>query len=171
MTTTTKTTKTTTTMIERVVKIRLGLYKKIKIKEYWSNVCMYEGRTERLEHIYCTGKQRYMKEKLILAIVTGHTTLPFDKIFRMIHTFLPVLHELQNPAAVEVHSNTSQPAMHGYLDCLVVFIVLASHVIFQGPGQMVGSRRVTSPDCIMAVGALPSHSLRFLPISDVRCEV
>ena len=61
------------------------------------------------------------------------TPLLFHKISRMIHTFPPALHELKNPTAVEVHSNTT----HGYLDCLIIFIVLASHVVFQGVEQMV----------------------------------
>jgi hypothetical protein len=55
----------------------------------------------------------------------------------MIQTFLPALHELQYATAEEVFFSISQPCTCSLLDCLVVFIVLAPHVIFQGPEQVL----------------------------------
>ena len=86
--------------------------------------------------IVLQNKGTYVR-KLILSIVTVHTTLLFCKISRTIHAFLPVLHELKNPAVVEIRSNSLQPATHVCLDDVIVFIVLASQELLQGPEQMV----------------------------------
>lgn len=54
----------------------------------------------------------------------------------MIHTFLPELYGIENRAAVEIFSNTSQPSTHNFLDCIIVLIVLASHLFFHSPTLM-----------------------------------
>jgi hypothetical protein len=55
----------------------------------------------------------------------------------MIYAFLRALQNLKNASAVEVRSSSSQPASHGFLDCLVSPVVVTSQVIFQGPEQVV----------------------------------
>jgi hypothetical protein len=51
----------------------------------------------------------------------------------MIHTFLPVLHKIKDPVVVEIHSITLQPAVHSFLNCIIILVVLGSHMFFQGP--------------------------------------
>jgi hypothetical protein len=48
-----------------------------------------------------------------------------------------VLQNLKNASAVEVRSSSSQPASHGFLDCLLSVVVVTSQVIFKGPEQVV----------------------------------
>jgi hypothetical protein len=50
---------------------------------------------------------------------------------------LPALQNLKNASAVEVRSSFSQPASHGFLDCLVSLVMVNSQVIFQGTEQVV----------------------------------
>jgi hypothetical protein len=52
------------------------------------------------------------------------------------YAFLPVLQNLNNASAVEVRSSSSQPASHGFPNCLVSLVVVTSRVIFQGPEQV-----------------------------------
>jgi hypothetical protein len=59
------------------------------------------------------------------------------KIFNLIYAFLPAVQDLKYPSAVEVLSNSSQPASHGFLDCLVSLVVVTSQVIFQGSAKVV----------------------------------
>jgi hypothetical protein len=59
------------------------------------------------------------------------------KIYIPSYAFLPALHNLKDACAVEVRSSSSQPASHGFLDCLVCLVVVTSQVIFQGPEKMV----------------------------------
>jgi hypothetical protein len=54
-----------------------------------------------------------------------------------IYSFLPALQNLKNAFAVVVHSSPSQPASHGFLNCLVSLIVVTSQVNFQAPEQVV----------------------------------
>jgi len=49
----------------------------------------------------------------------------------MIHTFLLALHEHEDSTAVEVCSSASQPAVHGFLDYVIILIVLACHLFFE----------------------------------------
>jgi hypothetical protein len=53
----------------------------------------------------------------------------FPETSRTIRAFLAMLHEPEYPAAVEVRFSILQPGTHGLLDCLVLFIMLAPHVI------------------------------------------
>jgi hypothetical protein len=59
------------------------------------------------------------------------------KISIPIYAFLPALQNLKDASAAEVRSSSSQPASHGFLDCLVSLVVVTSQVIFQGPEQVV----------------------------------
>jgi hypothetical protein len=58
------------------------------------------------------------------------------KISIPIYAFLPEFQNLKNASAVEVRSSSSQPATHGFLNCLVSLVVVTSQVIFQGPEQV-----------------------------------
>jgi hypothetical protein len=55
------------------------------------------------------------------------------KISIPIFAFLPALQNRKHACAVEIRSNSSQPALHGFLDCLVSLVVVTSQVMFQGP--------------------------------------
>jgi hypothetical protein len=59
------------------------------------------------------------------------------KILIPIYGFLPALQNLKDASAVQVRSSSSQPASHGFLDCLVSLVVVTSQVICQGPEQAV----------------------------------
>jgi hypothetical protein len=72
-----------------------------------------------------------------MSVKSKHLLLLSYKISILIHAFLPALQNLKNASAVEVRSSSSQPASHGFLDCLVSLIVVTSQVIFQGPEQVV----------------------------------
>jgi len=63
--------------------------------------------------------------------------LLFYKISVLSCVFLPTLQNLKDASAVEVCSSSSQPASHGFLDCLVSLVVVTSQVIFQGSEQVV----------------------------------
>jgi hypothetical protein len=73
----------------------------------------------------------------MMAVKSRHLLLLFYKISIPIYAFLPALQNLKNASAVEVCSSSSQPASHGFLDCLVSLVVVISQVIFQGPEQVV----------------------------------
>jgi hypothetical protein len=53
----------------------------------------------------------------------------FPEMSRTIQAFLAMLHEPQYPAVAEVRFCILQSDTHGWLDCLVVFVMLAPHVI------------------------------------------
>jgi len=76
-------------------------------------------------------------QKQIMSIKSGLLLLLFYKISIPIYAFLPVLQNLKDASAVEVHSSSSQPALHGFLDCLVSLVVVTFQVIFQGPQHTV----------------------------------
>jgi hypothetical protein len=65
-----------------------------------------------------------------------HLLLRFYKICIPIYAFLPVLQDFKNVSAVEIRSSSSQPASHGFLDCLVSLAVVTAQVIFQGTEQV-----------------------------------
>jgi hypothetical protein len=69
-----------------------------------------------------------------MSVKSSHLLLLTSKISILIYAFLPALRNLKNASAVEVRSSSSQPASHGFLDCLVV---VTSQVMFQGPEQVV----------------------------------
>jgi hypothetical protein len=62
--------------------------------------------------------------------------LLFYRISIPIYAFLPALQNLKNASAVEIRSR-SAAASHGFLDCLVILLVVTSQVIFQGPEQVI----------------------------------
>jgi hypothetical protein len=74
----------------------------------------------------------YIHKKMI-SVKSRHLLLLLYKISIPIYTFLPTLQNLKNASAVEVRSSSSQPASHGFLDCLVSVVVVTSQVIFKGP--------------------------------------
>jgi hypothetical protein len=76
----------------------------------------------------------YTKKKM--SVKCRHVLLLFYKISIQIYAFLPALQNLKDASAVEVRFSSSQSAPHGFLDCLVSLIVVASQVIFQGPEQV-----------------------------------
>jgi hypothetical protein len=45
---------------------------------------------------------------------------------------LPALQNRKNACAVGVSTSSSQPASHGFLDCLVILVVVTSHAILRG---------------------------------------
>jgi len=49
----------------------------------------------------------------------------------MIHTILPSLCDPEDPIVVETCSGILQPTMHGFLDCILILIVLNLHMIYQ----------------------------------------
>jgi hypothetical protein len=72
-----------------------------------------------------------------MSIKCRHLLLLFYKISIPISAFLPASQDPKNSSAVEVLSSSSQPASHGFLDCLVSLVVITSQVIFKGPEQVV----------------------------------
>jgi hypothetical protein len=73
-----------------------------------------------------------------MPLKSKHRLLLFYKISLYIYAFLLALQDLKNASAViKVRSSSSQPASHGFLDCLVSLVVVTSQVIFQGPEQVV----------------------------------
>jgi hypothetical protein len=73
----------------------------------------------------------------MMSVKSRHLLLLFYKISIPIYAFLPALQNLKNVSAVEIRSSSSQPALHGFLDCLVSLVMVTSQVIFQGPEQVV----------------------------------
>jgi hypothetical protein len=63
--------------------------------------------------------------------------LRFYKIFIPIYVFLPELQNLKYASAVQVRSSSSQPASHGFMNCLVSLLVVTSQVTFQGTEQVI----------------------------------
>jgi hypothetical protein len=74
----------------------------------------------------------------------------------MIQAFLPALHELEYAVMVEVCFSILHPCAHGLLECLIVFKVLAPHMISQGPKHMA----VQSLDCRVDDKALHSQTFQ-----------
>jgi hypothetical protein len=72
----------------------------------------------------------------MVSIKSRHLLLLLCKISIPIYVFLSALQNVKYASAVEVRSSSSQPASHGFLDCLVSIVVLISQVIFQGPEQV-----------------------------------
>jgi hypothetical protein len=54
----------------------------------------------------------------------------------VLYIVLPQLQNLKIVSAVEFRSSSSQPVLHGFLDCLVSPVVVTSQVIFQVPEQV-----------------------------------
>jgi hypothetical protein len=77
------------------------------------------------------------KQTQMMSVKSRHFLLLFYKISVSIYTFLPELRNLKNASAVEVRFSSSQPASHGFLDCLVSLVAVKSQVIFQEPEQVV----------------------------------
>jgi hypothetical protein len=73
----------------------------------------------------------------MMSVKSRNILLLFYKISIPIYAFLPALQNLKDASAIEDRSSSSQPASHGFLDCLVSLVVVTSHVIFQGPEQEV----------------------------------
>jgi hypothetical protein len=71
-----------------------------------------------------------------MSVKFRHLLLLFYKIPIPIYAFLPAMQNLKNVSAVEVRSSSSQPASHGFLDCLVSLVVVTSQVILQGSEQV-----------------------------------
>jgi len=74
-----------------------------------------------------------------MSVKSRHLLLLFFyyKITIPICVFLPALQNLKDASVVEVHSSSSQPALHSFLDCLISLVVVTSQVFFQGPKQVV----------------------------------
>jgi hypothetical protein len=72
-----------------------------------------------------------------MLLKSSHLLLLFYKTSIPIYAFLPELQNLKNASAVDFRSSYSQLASHGFLHCLVSFVVVTSQVIFQGPEQVV----------------------------------
>jgi hypothetical protein len=72
-----------------------------------------------------------------MSIKSRHLLLLFFKISILIYAYPPALQIVKDNSAVEVRSNSSQPASHGFLNCLVSLIEVTSQVIFQGSEQGV----------------------------------
>jgi hypothetical protein len=72
-----------------------------------------------------------------MPVKSRHLLLLFCKIFIPIYAFLPALQDLKDASVVEVRFSPSQPASHGFLNCLVSLVVVTCQVIFQGPEQVV----------------------------------
>jgi hypothetical protein len=73
----------------------------------------------------------------MMSVKSRHLLLLFYKISIPIYAFLPALQNFLDASAVEVRSSFSQPASHGFLDCLVSLVVVTSQMTFQGPEQVV----------------------------------
>jgi hypothetical protein len=72
-------------------------------------------------------------QKQMIPVKSRHLLLLFYKISIPIYAFLPALQNLKYASMVEVRSSSSQPASHGFLDCLVSPVMVTS----QGPEQVV----------------------------------
>jgi hypothetical protein len=72
----------------------------------------------------------------MISVKSRHLLLLFNKLPIPLYAFLPVLQNLTDASAAEVRSSSSQPASHGFLDCLVSLVVVTSQVSFQGPEQV-----------------------------------
>jgi hypothetical protein len=72
-----------------------------------------------------------------MSVKSWYLLLLFYKISIPIYAFPSAMQNLKNATAVEVRSSSSQPASHGFLDCLISLVVVTSQVIFQGPEQVV----------------------------------
>jgi len=55
----------------------------------------------------------------------------------MIHTFLLALHKLEDPTVMNIFFSALQAAVYSLLDCIIIIEVLASHVIFQNPEEVI----------------------------------
>jgi hypothetical protein len=73
----------------------------------------------------------------MMLVKSRHLLLLFYKISFPIYAFLPALQNLKDTSAAEIRSSSSQPASHGFLDCLVSLVAVTSQVIFNGPKKMV----------------------------------
>jgi hypothetical protein len=69
----------------------------------------------------------------MLSVKSRHLLLLILKIPIPVYAFLLALQNLKDASAVEVRSSSSQPASHGFLDCLVILVALTSRVIIRGP--------------------------------------
>jgi hypothetical protein len=81
------------------------------------------------EHLFYI-KAKVHVQKRIPSWVTGDIPSLFHEMPRPIQVFQPALHDLEYAVLVEVCFSTLQPCTHCLLYCLVIFVVLASHVIF-----------------------------------------
>jgi hypothetical protein len=104
-----------------------------------------------------------------MSVKSRHLLLLLYKISFPIYAFLPALQNLKDASAVQVRSSSSQPASHGFMDCLVSLVVVTSQVIFQGPEQVVVWGR-PNPDCGVDGRAVPSRYFELSARSDVQCE-
>jgi hypothetical protein len=101
-----------------------------------------DGSRSSFRNVCCLVTTNYIEikvyiQKQMMSVKSRHLLLHFYKISIPISTFLPALQNLKNAPAVELRSSSSQPASHGFLDCLVSLLVMTSQVIFQGPEQVV----------------------------------
>jgi hypothetical protein len=99
-----------------------------------SEVQTYECRAESNEHY--SEKKIYLQRQM-MSIKSRHLLLLLSKISIPICAFLSAFQNLKDASAVEVRSSSSQPASHGFLNCIVSLVVVTSLVIFQGPEQVV----------------------------------
>jgi hypothetical protein len=65
----------------------------------------------------------------MMTVKSRNILLLFYKISIRIYALLSALEDLKYASAVEVHSSSSQPASHGFLDSLVSLIVVTYQVI------------------------------------------
>jgi hypothetical protein len=72
-----------------------------------------------------------------MSVNTRNLLLRLYKISNLIYAFLPAMQNLKDVSAVKVRSSSSQPASHGFLDCLVSLAMVTSQMIFQAPEQVV----------------------------------
>jgi hypothetical protein len=71
------------------------------------------------------------------------------KISILIYASVPALQNFKDTSAVKVRSSSSQPASHGFVDCLFSLVAVTSQMIFQGIEQVVVGR-----DHIRTVGRM-----------------
>jgi hypothetical protein len=76
-------------------------------------------------------------QKQIILIKSRHILSLLYEISIPIYAFLPASQNRKHASAVRVRSSSSQPASHGFLNCLVSPVVVTSQLIFQGPEQVV----------------------------------
>jgi len=76
-------------------------------------------------------------QKQMISAKFGHLSLLFYKIFIPIYAFLIALRNTKNVPAVEVRFSSSQPASYGFLDCLVILVVVTSQMTFQRPENVM----------------------------------
>jgi hypothetical protein len=103
-----------------------------------------------------------------MSVKYRHLLLLFYKISIPIYAFLPALQTLKDTSAEEVRFRSSQPASHGFLNCLFSLIVVTSGDLSRS--LTIGSLGGQNPDCRMDERAIPSRSFELSARLDVQYE-